>query len=297
MGENSGIAWTDHTFNPWIGCMKISSGCDHCYAEAWDERFNEGGHWGTGAPRRRTSIQNWNKVRRWEREAAASGTRPRVFCASLADVFDNEVPDNWRSDLWQLIAETPHLDWILVTKRIGNVARMAPAGGFGRGVILLVTIVNQPEANRDVPKLLALKRDGIIRLAGVSYEPALGLVDWCNIDEDASSIDALGGSMFCEGRNEPVQFPALDWLIVGGESSQGGARARLFDVAWARSSIEQCRSAGVPVFVKQMGSFAMATFAPGCDHFLHHEDRAGADPSEWPADLRVRQFPVIGGGS
>ena len=132
MAENSKIAWTDHTFNPWIGCTKVGRGCDGCYAEVWDARY--GGalgspHWGPGAPRRRTTVQNWNKVRRWERDAKASGQRPRVFCASLADVFDNEVPHEWRADLWALIADCPSLDWIIVTKRVGNVAKMAPIGG------------------------------------------------------------------------------------------------------------------------------------------------------------------------
>lgn len=268
MGENSNIPYCHHTFNPWIGCTKVSPGCEHCYAEAWDCRFSDGVHWGPGAPRRRTSVQNWNRVRRWNREAAATGRRTRVFCASLADVFDNEVPDEWRRDLWQLIAETPHLDWILVTKRVGNVERMAPATGFPANVIILSTIVDQAEANRDMGKLLRLKIYGIVSKIGVSYEPALGEIDWS------------------------PWLRHLDWLIVGGESSQGGATARLFFVGWARSAIGICQANGVAVFIKQLGS-SPTGLLPLDKAFIH--DRAGASPSEWPADLRVRQFPTIGG--
>lgn len=272
MGENSGIAWTDHTFNPWIGCTKVGPGCDHCYAEAYDNRFSGGAHWGTKAPRRRTNIQNWNRVRRWNLEAAIAGIRPRVFCASLADVFDNEVPPGWREDLWKLIDETPYLDWILVTKRVGNVSRMAPDTFFPSNVILLATIVDQPEADRDLNKLVDLKKRGIVRKIGVSYEPALGPVDWSPWLRD------------------------LDWLIVGGESSQNGAEARMFMLEWAENSIELCRSAGVPIFIKQLGSTPAAEvgsyFWFAKDHIM---DRAAADPSEWPEELRVRQFPVIGG--
>lgn len=267
MGENSGIAWTDNTFNPWIGCTKVSPGCEHCYAAAYDQRYSGGEHWGPGAPRRRTNVQNWNKVRKWDREAAAAGKRTRVFCASLADVFDNEVPDEWRRDLWQLIDETPNLDWILVTKRVGNVERMAPATGFPPNVIILSSIVDQPEANRDMGKLLRLKLRGIVSKVGVSYEPALGPVDWS------------------------PWIAELDWLIVGGESSQGGARAREFRLSWGRSAISQADGTGCAVFEKQMGSNPQDDIGNG----IALRDRAGAEPSEWPSDLRVRQFPVIGG--
>ena len=109
MAENTKIEWADHTFNPWTGCTKVSSACDHCYAEGWAKRS---GHvkWGSGQPRRRTSDANWRMPLKWSREAERTGVRPRVFCASLADVFDNEVPDQWRIDLFDLIQRTPNLD-------------------------------------------------------------------------------------------------------------------------------------------------------------------------------------------
>lgn len=273
MAENSGIAWTTHTFNPWIGCTKVGPGCDHCYAEAWNRRYDGGANWGPGAPRRRTKPQNWSKPLRWQRDRRAAldrGENPdpvRVFCASLADVFDNEVDLAWRADLWTLIGQCPNLEWQLVTKRVGNVPKMAPAAGFPSNVIVLSTIVNQAEADRDLDKLVSLKVDGITRYVGVSYEPALGPVDWL------PWIAARLG---------------LDWIIVGGESAQGGAKARWFELDWAYSTLEQGRAYGVPIFIKQFGSHAGYSGFP-----YKTNDRAGADPSEWPADLRVREFPTL----
>ena len=123
MAENTKIEWADHTFNPWTGCTKVGPGCDHCYAEGWAKRSGQV-QWGHGAARRRTSEANWKQPMRWNAEAERIGVRYRVFCASLADVFDNEVPAEWRADLFDLIAKTPNLDWLLVTKRVGNVERM-----------------------------------------------------------------------------------------------------------------------------------------------------------------------------
>ncbi|MCA3653380.1 MAG: DUF5131 family protein [Methylobacterium sp.] len=276
MAENSGIAWTDHTFNPWVGCTKVGPGCDACYAETWNARFGAGvaPNWGPGAPRRRTTPQNWNKVRKWQREARETGRRIRVFCASLADVFDNEVPAQWRADLWSLTLDCPDLDWILVTKRVGNVAKMVspdwksrPVAGLPSNVILLATIVNQEEADRDMDKLKALKHVGVVSKIGVSYEPALGPVDW------SQWIDAI------------------DWLIVGGESDQGKNKARPFEVLWARDAIKQARRTGCAVFIKQLGSNPVFGTASTRGQYA---DKAGANPDEWPVDVNVRKFPVIG---
>jgi protein gp37 len=123
MGENSAISWTHHTFNPWVGCSKISPACEHCYAESWAKRAGFPGLWSDGE-RRRTSAANWAAPLKWNRMAAEAGTRARVFCASLADVFDNVVPEGWRADLFRVIRQTPNLDWLLLTKRIGNAATM-----------------------------------------------------------------------------------------------------------------------------------------------------------------------------
>jgi protein gp37 len=263
MAETTGIAWCDSTFNAWIGCTKVSPGCDHCYAEALDARHRWGGatHWGTAVPRMRTSEANWRKPLAWNRKAEASGKPWRVFTNSLADVFDNEVPIHWREDLFDLIGSTPSLTWLLLTKRIGNVSKMTPGWNWPN-VWLGASIVNQDEADRDIPKLLATP--AAVRF--VSYEPALGPVDF----------EAIGGMK----RNALFGAERLDWIIVGGESRQGKYAARPFDLAWARSAVSQCRAAGVAVFVKQLGS----TF--------NLKDRAGADPEEWPADLRIQEFPA-----
>jgi protein gp37 len=99
VAETSGISWTDATFNPWIGCTKVSPACDNCYAERDNARRKWVDGWGAGVPRRRT--KSWGDPLRWNRKAAAEGATLRVFCASLADIFDNEVPEEWRDDLWQ----------------------------------------------------------------------------------------------------------------------------------------------------------------------------------------------------
>lgn len=256
MAESSAIAWTKSTFNPWIGCTKVGPGCDGCYAAALDSRKRWGGvvHWGTGVPRHRTSPANWKQPLKWNKQAQKTGEFWPVFCASLADVFDNEVPEAWRNDLWALIRATPHLTWQLVTKRIGNVAKMLPAD-WGKGyprVWIIATMVNQEEVDRDMPKLLGVP--AVIH--GVSYEPALEDVDWI-----------------------PHMAIGLDWLIVGGESDQAGHATRHFSQQWAERAIGNGKIAGTAVFVKQMGS----TF--------NLRDRAGADPAEWPQHLRVREFP------
>lgn len=308
MAETSGIAWTRSTFNPWIGCTKVGPGCDGCYAEALDARMKFGGaqHWGPGMPRYRTSASNWAKPLQWNRQAAKereAGTRWEgapdmppgfwpVFCASLADVFDNEVPQEWRWDLWRLIDWTPNLSWLLVTKRIGNVPAMAKEWtehGFPPNVRILITVCNQDEADRDIPKLLALPCKN-----GISYEPALGLVDWSRWlgkQCDGGSVPGpygMGGVTCprCMGNTGRHDCPGLEWIIVGGESSQPGHPARPFNIEWARSTVQQCKSAGVACFVKQAGSNPILDGQP-----LKLRDRAGGDLSEIPEDIRVREFP------
>lgn len=258
MAEHSAIAWTDSTFNPWIGCTKVGPGCDHCYAEALDKRHRWGGstHWGPGVQRKRTGESYWKQPLLWNRKAEASGKPWRVFCASLADVFDNEVPEEWRADLFRLIERTPYLTWLILTKRIGNANGMLEAAwptwsiAPAPHVWLGATIVNQQEADRDVPKLLATPAAKRF----VSYEPALGPVDW-------------------------TRYPGIDWIIVGGESTQG-AKAREFDIEWAHNTITQAVDIGASPFVKQLGSLQGL------------KDRAGADPEEWPIDLRVQELPA-----
>lgn len=218
MAEQTPISWADATFNPWIGCTKVSPACDHCYAARDNERRGWVTGWGAGVPRRRT--KTWGDPRRWDRKAAVTGIHPRVFCASLADVFDNEVPDEWRADLWRLIRETPHLRWMLVTKRIGNAAKMVPADWPMPHVGLISTIVTQAEWDRDWPKLERTPA----AWRGISMEPLLGPIDI--------------------GNARP------DWIITGGES---GPQHREADPEWVRGIRDQCAANGIAFHHKQWG--------------------------------------------
>lgn len=257
MSENSKIEWTDHTFNPWEGCQKVGPGCDHCYAETRNARFAGGTaiNWGPGAPRRRTSASNWNKPLAWNKahEAffAEHGRRQRVFCSSLADVFDNAVDPSWRADLRKLIEATPNLDWLLLTKRIGNVLGMVPEGWFEQrtNVWLGATIVNQAEADRDILKLLAVPAARRF----LSMEPLLGPVDLTG-EYLAAKLGAYPfRSLPREHRTKLIDL--LDWVIVGGESGPG---ARPMHPDWARNLRDQCAAAGVPYLFKQWGEWHTA---------------------------------------
>lgn len=232
MAETTNIAWCDSTFNPWIGCSKVSLGCEHCYAEISTPSRALGVNWGPHEARRRTSTATWKLPRRWhdahKEFSVRHGRKQRVFCASLADVFDNQVDPAWRDDLWQLIRSTPNLDWLILTKRIGNVARMLPtewASGYAN-VWLGITVVNQEEADRDIPKLL--NTPAAVRW--LSVEPLLGPVSLAHPQGNAGET--------------------IDWVVVGGES---GATPRLMEPAWAESLRAQCRNLRIAFFFKQWG--------------------------------------------
>ena len=290
MGAQSKIEWTDHTFSPWVGCTKIGPGCDHCYAEGWAKRS---GLVTWGAERRRTSAAYWRQPAKWDAEARRDGVRRRVFCASLADVFDNDVPEEWRADLFGVIKRTPHLDWLLLTKRIGNVWRLTQRAMWNSGshpgmhhslpanVWLGATVVNQEEADRDIPKLLAAPA----RVLFLSCEPLLGPVSlrWLTIWSQDGRSTALHPS---HGTDHLDGLRALDWIIVGGESGPG---ARPFTLGWGKDIVRQCQEAHVPVFVKQVGSRPVNREGERCPHIL---DRKGKVMEEWPEELRVREFPM-----
>lgn len=245
MSEVTNIEWADSTFNPWEGCTKVGPGCDNCYAENRNARFAGGAaiNWGAGAPRRRTSASNWQKPVIWNTQAGdffrEHGRKRRVFCASLADVFDNEVSGAWRQDLASLILQTPNLEWMVLTKRIGNAADMLGAmflGGVPLNLRIGATVVNQPEAERDIIKLLRLGVPNFL-----SMEPLLSGVD-------LTKVWAPNGIL----RNMVPVLSKIDWVIVGGESGPG---ARPMSPGWARSLRDQCEAAGVPFLFKQWGEW------------------------------------------
>lgn len=267
MAENSKIEWTDHTFNPWIGCTKVSDGCKHCYAETlMDKRYGRV-KWGPQGKRVRTSAANWNKPLSWDRKAKAEGRRYRVFCASLADVFedkpDQPVMDEWRYHLLHLIGLTPNLDWLLLTKRPENAQRLIDRAHDGDGgkwtngigqysgklpsnVWIGTSVENQQTADERIPELL--KIPAAVRF--LSIEPLLGCVDlslWLG-----AGYVTLGANGKITPVNVPINKP-IHWVIVGGES---GSNARPMHPDWARALRDQCQAAGVPFFFKQWGEFA-----------------------------------------
>jgi protein gp37 len=309
MAESSRIEWTDATFNPWQGCTKVSPGCDNCYAEARQDTRLHAVKWGAGQPRKRTTAAYWREPEKWNAREFFQCTRcgwrgddlggegfhrcprcvgetlqlarRRVFCASLADVFDNEVDPQWRADLFALILRTPNLDWLLLTKRIGNALPMLdeirhPADPDLSllelmplpNVWLGATIVNQEEADRDIPKLLATPA----RVRFLSMEPLLGPVDlpgfnaetsWCPICKAivrdgllAAHENQHGPGLIDQPFDPAVHcssvYDLVNWVIVGGES---GPKARPMNPEWARSLRDQCKATGVPFLFKQWGEW------------------------------------------
>lgn len=295
------IEWADSTFNPWQGCTKISAACDHCYAEARMDTRLKRVEWGAGKARVRTSPGYWRHPLQWNakpfRQCKECGwrgddkarghmpfdtesdtapikgcpscgsydfadARRRVFCASLADVFDNEADPQWRADLFELIARTPHLDWLLLTKRIGNAREMmdvacTPLRMMGAAwplpnIWLGATLCNQAEADRDIPKLLATPAARRF----LSIEPMLGPVDLV--------------PMF-EHRADAHNDTGVDWIICGGES---GSHARPMHPDWARSLRDQCAAAGVPFMHKQNGEWVSVSEVAGPGAHHHFPDGA-----------------------
>lgn len=296
MAETTSIEWTDHTWSPVWGCTQVSKaetgggGCDNCYAMTLAHRFGYG--W-NGEPMREFGDHHWDEPLRWDRRAAAAGTRPRVF-PSMCDPFDKDWPPGMRLRFFRLIMDTPHLTWLLLTKRVGNAMRMLDdmraelwpdpdeelveanrtlwlwltdwlSGVPPENVWLGATIVNQMEADRDIPKLLA----AIARLRFLSIEPMLGAVDLTGIEWGPPSqriaCNVLSGDCRFTGKaavlrqfeDPPPPSPVtIDWVISGGES---GHRARLSHPDWFRRLRDACAQASVAYLHKQHGEFLPTT--------------------------------------
>ena len=228
MAKDSKIEWTHHTFNPWWGCAKVSPACTHCYAEAWAKRVGST-VWGKDAPRRFFGDAHWNDPVRWHREALLQGVRRRVFCASMADVFERRAELHpWRDRLWRLIEATPSLDWLLLTKRPHNVHSMVPWGAsWPENVWLGCTAENQLWADKRVPALL----EAPAHVRFLSCEPLLGPL---NLSRYLSA--------------DPAQ--SIHWVIAGGES---GAHSRPMNPEWVRGLRNDCQSAKAAFHFKQWG--------------------------------------------
>jgi protein gp37 len=281
MGEKTKIAWCDHTFNPWYGCTEVSAACDFCYARVMMQDRYHKVEWGNH-PRVRTLVNNWKEPLRWNRNAERDGARRKVFCASLADVFDNQVDFMWRRNLYHLIEDTPHLDWLLLTKRPQNIRDMLPTA-YGiinpwpwPNIWLGTTVENQTEADRRIPQLLtvpAAKRF-------LSCEPLLGPI---NLDEWMDDSRLSGDGL----KYKDAPIAGLDWVICGGES---GPRARPMHPDWARSLRDQCAADAVPFFFKQWGEWL-----PGENHGKPlAEWQDGSQGCDCPPSREWRHFGTPG---
>ena len=298
MADKSKIAWTDSTFNPWLGCTKVSAGCAHCYAESqMDLRYGKV-KWGPSGTRVKTSVQNWNKPLKWNREAAKSGQRHLVFCASLADIceqWDGPILDHHgneiagltmnllRAELVRLIRATPNLTWLCLTKREESIHLILPLPNIWMGVT-----VEGGETDHRWKDNLAHMPEYAKRW--ISYEPALSRLPIENWNE------------------------VPDWIIFGGESDQH-EKARPFKLDWLDRGLVQCRERGIVPFVKQMGDHlvlpndrfsewpnegdGLIDMNPDYQPRFQGEDMAvrlatssGSDPSEWPERFRIREFPA-----
>lgn len=262
MAENSKIEWTDATVNFWWGCTKVGPGCDHCYAEAWDKRTG-GAHFGQGVARRKikSAVSTLRKLDNeyswWAADLVIGAGEPfrkrNVFIQSMSDLFDNEVPIEWFAEAWKAIAACNRLNIQIVTKRLPMVEkRLAAVGGtWPAHAGLIATVVNQEEADRDVPRLLALKTKLGIPWVGLSIEPMLGPVDLTpHLYEKRIGIDL---SQDAGGGSRTWTIPPIDWVICGGESGPG---ARPMHPDLARSLRDQCFAAGVAFHFKQWGEHA-----------------------------------------
>lgn len=301
MAMTTKIQWTDHTFNPWRGCTKVSPGCAHCYAETQSKRNPRVlGEWGPKGRRAIAADSYWRLPFQWDRAAKEAGERRRVFCASLADVFEsNPQVEEARARLFRTIDSTPNLDWLLLTKRPENIGMMwhtwsqvFPDGSTvgeskptrrairRHNVWLGTSVEDQERANERIPELLGCR--DLADVLFLSLEPLIGRVSLADVSGWKDPC-RLYGRRLGEG---------IDWAIVGGESGPG---ARLCDVAWIRRIVRDCHDVGVAAFVKQLGAHVVSTSTPvfgivtRCKLTL--ADSKGGDPDEWPEDLRVREFP------
>jgi protein gp37 len=298
MAEASKIEWTDATVNFWWGCTKVSAACDHCYAETWARRFS-GQHWGAEAPRRKIKTARAmldrldNDYSEWAADfhsghlPAGCRSRRRVFCMSMGDLFDKEVPIEWFVEAWQTIKACDRVDIIIVTKRLSMIERRLGEAGFTdwpQHAWLLTSVHDQASADREGPRLLDLKSKFGIPVVGFSIEPLLGPIDLTRPIDISGDYECflLGVPPEriedCEG-DVP---PHLDWIIAGGES---GPDARPAHPDWLRGLRDQCAAAGVPFFFKQWGEWKPISEMPEAEYEQFYRSNKVAKSGEDQGDL------------
>lgn len=282
MGETTAISWADATVNFWMGCTAVSPACDGCYARALvQDRFGKAEWGGPGAgagTRTRTGAASWNLPFKLHRKAERTRTRPFVFVNSLSDIFDNQVPPEWRRDAFDVMRRTPRLVYLLLTKRPGNIARLAEeAGGLPPNAAIGTTVEDQERADRNVPDLLEASED-LWRADTrplfnfLSCEPLLGPVDLTAFPDHPGSAyftDALKGQTWIKAGTNTIPSTShivgdrdyvglchrIEWVITGGETDQGTHRARPTHPDWFRSLRDQCAKARVQFHHKQNGEW------------------------------------------
>lgn len=312
--DKTKIEWAHATFNPWIGCSKISPGCANCYAETETfprvQRAVGRELWGNAGERHITSESNWAQPLKWNREARQSGERRRVFCASLADWLEDRpelvAP---RARLLKLIYDTPYLDWLLLSKRPGDWEHLVgeafdyshgegwqslwTQGEAPENVWVGTTVENQEQANKRIPELLKIPA----RVRFLSCEPLLGALDlkmWLRLSRFRENItrlmDEAGGAdkVPAHLRWNGVEPPCLHWVLAGGESGHG---ARPMHISWPRQLRDQCVAAGVPFFFKQHGEWKDGGFTEKHTCALIHPNGQWTTYSHDP-----RMFDRFGGG-
>ncbi len=286
MAETTEIGWTDATVNFWWGCTHAGPGCLHCYAETWDKRTG-GAHFGLGVPRRYI-MSATTTIRCLQREAdqfeAENGRRRRVFMSSMSDLFDKEAPVDWRAEALRESEAADRLDIQFLTKRVSLVPKMVPPHWkkhWPRHIGLMITVVNQKEADRDIPRLLQLKREFGIPWVGLSVEPMIGSVNLASIKGALAHATTLIGALTNTGWHPT----GLDLVIAGGETGPG---ARPMHPDWPLSLRDQCEPAGVAFFFKQWGNWfpRTQTLDRGRTQIVLNDGRLFDDvhaamPAEW----------------
>ena len=310
MGNNTKIQWCHHSFNPWIGCSKVHEGCANCYADVDFANRRKRVVWGPNGTRSIT--RTWNDPVKWNKAAQREGERRRVFCASLADVFEDWrgsfieadgspavhhqhghrwTMDQLRRRLFGLMESTPSLDYLILTKRPENIFDMWPVDEktglrkyFGN-VWLGTSVSSVRTAEKMIPHLMSCRQ--LVPVLFLSMEPLLECVQLSRVAVDlGNNFFGTPFSVVSSPEFEERQWPSIDWVIVGGES---GNFPRPCAVEWIRVVVNDCREANVPCFVKQLGAMAFEN-----DRRLSFVNSVkGGDPSEWPTDIAVREFPEV----